>query len=190
MITRVCRESRSVAHESGSILPDNFGNELPNDDCFICGLSDNMNGKFWINPRRDFVNLNWHPGYEAMHSYDGPALACLAWQSCQVIGPLSYMDDWIHSIHWTCVEEYMIDVLKQIPEWRVIVRVVIIHASFQDAAETGLFGLLGDASVQIAPVSDEKKLNALYKFADECDYQACYAFQGTHWLPSEALSRN
>jgi len=51
-------------------------------------------------------------------------------------------------------------------------RVVIIHASFREAAQTGFFGLLGDASVQIVSLSDEEKANALYDFADECDPKA------------------
>ncbi|KAJ5904313.1 hypothetical protein N7504_006696 [Penicillium tannophilum] len=63
------------------------------------------------------------------------------------------------------------DVLEQLPSWWVIMGVVIIHASFQEAVQSGLFGLLGDATVQIISVSDEEKVNAFYAFVEEHDRQ-------------------
>ncbi|KAJ5921067.1 hypothetical protein N7466_009393 [Penicillium verhagenii] len=50
-------------------------------------------------------------------------------------------------------------------------RIVIIHARFREAAQSGLFGLLGDATVQIVSVSDEERLDAFYAFGEEHDRQ-------------------
>ncbi|KAJ5720792.1 uncharacterized protein N7483_008726 [Penicillium malachiteum] len=69
-------------------------------------------------------------------------------------------------------KEERFDVLEQIPSWWVIMRVVVMHASFREAAQTGLFGHLGDATVQIVSLADEKKANALYDFAEKCDWKA------------------
>jgi hypothetical protein len=73
--------------------------------------------------------------------------------------------------------EERFDVFEQIPGWWIIIRVVIIHTSFREAARTGLFGLLGDASVQIVSLSDDKKANALNDFADKCARKAGEAIQ-------------
>jgi hypothetical protein len=43
---------------------------------------------------------------------------------------------------------------KQLPSWLIAMRVVVIHSDFASAAATGLFGLLGDAPVQIVPASE------------------------------------
>jgi hypothetical protein len=57
-------------------------------------------------------------------------------------------------------------------------RVVIVHASFWEATQSGLFGLLGDASVIIVSMSNEDQVNALYGFADEhCQTSPVEEFQ-------------
>jgi len=49
----------------------------------------------------------------------------------------------------------------------VVMRTIIIHASYKYAAKTDIFGLLGDAPVQIVDVSDEARVKAFFDFADE-----------------------
>ncbi|KAJ5652437.1 hypothetical protein N7507_009863 [Penicillium longicatenatum] len=80
------------------------------------------------------------------------------------------------------------DVFEQVPSWWVIMRVVIIHASFQEAAQSGLFGLLGDATVQIVSVSDEEELNAFYAFAEEHGRQTS-SVEGLERVSSEVLKQ-
>lgn len=64
-----------------------------------------------------------------------------------------------------------IDILKQVPTWMVVMRVVIVHASPKSGAKTGLFGLLGDARVQLVDVSDEARMNAYFDLAEECEHK-------------------
>ncbi|KAJ6103133.1 hypothetical protein N7486_005560 [Penicillium sp. IBT 16267x] len=171
VITRVCQESRNVAKESGGILTRDTYKDLPHDAVFVSTTTNGIADDFWVDTKRDSAHLNWTPYYESIYqNSSGSALASLAWKSRLVIGRPSIMGDWVAMM--VDQKEERFDVFEQIPSWWVIMRVVIIHASFREAAQTGFFGLLGDASVQIVSLSDEEKANALYDFADECDRKA------------------
>ncbi|KAJ5771694.1 hypothetical protein N7520_002223 [Penicillium odoratum] len=169
VITRVCQESRIVAHESaGVILEDD--DDPPTDVSWGCTTTDGYPNDFWIDLRRDSAHINWHPLYQAIYQDgEGSALACIAWESRLLFGRRSTMREWFS---FPCNQEAeRFDVFEQVPSWWVIMRVVVIHASFQEAAHSGLFGLLGDVTVQIVSVSDEEKFNASYAFAEEKDRQ-------------------
>jgi len=186
VITRVCQESRYVAQESGGIVTYEFYDDLPCEAHFVSSTTGGMADDFWVDPKRDSVHLNWTLTYEAVYQNNaGSPLACLAWESRQVVGRPSFMGDWFRCCYH---EREIIDVFEQVPSWWVIMRLVVVHASFRHAAQSGLFGLLGDASVQIVSVSDEEKINALYNFADECDPQAS-SVEGSQRLSSEALKQ-
>jgi hypothetical protein len=49
---------------------------------------------------------------------------------------------------------------------------IAVHTTFETAAETGLFGPLGDACIQLVSVSDEARLNAFLDFAEKCESKA------------------
>jgi hypothetical protein len=61
------------------------------------------------------------------------------------------------------------DVLKRQPNWRVVMRTVVAHSDPKTAAKTGLFGLLGDAPVQIVDWSDSPRIKAYFDFAEKCE---------------------
>lgn len=63
----------------------------------------------------------------------------------------------------------MLETLQQLPSWKVVMRLIVVHASPHDGAKTGLFGLLGDARVQLVDVSDEARMNAYFDLAEECE---------------------
>ncbi|KAJ5376330.1 hypothetical protein N7509_013216 [Penicillium cosmopolitanum] len=187
VITRVCQESRYIAHESGSIVPDDFYDDLPGDAVFVSSTTAGISDEFWVDPKRDSVHTNWTPYADAAYSNnDGSALASLAWHSCQVVGRPSFMCDWFTRMIDQKYERF--DVFEKVPSWLVIMRTVFIHASFREAAQSGLFGLLGDASVQVVSVSNEEKINALYDFVDGCDCQAYY-IDGPQRVSSEAIKQ-
>ncbi|KAJ5635464.1 uncharacterized protein N7484_008777 [Penicillium longicatenatum] len=174
VIIRVCQESRNVAKESGGIFTEDTYKDLPHDAGFVSTTTNGIADDFWVDTKRDSAHLNWTPYYESIYQNSfGSALAYLAWHSRLVTGRPSIMGDWAAMI--VDQKEERFDVFEQIPSWWVIMRVVIIHASFREAAQTGFFGLLGDASVQIVSLSNEEKANALYDFADECDRKASSA---------------
>ncbi|KAH0344405.1 chromate transporter, partial [Aureobasidium melanogenum] len=58
---------------------------------------------------------------------------------------------------------------KTLPSWLVVMHVVVVYSDLRSAAATGLFGLLGDAPVQIIPVSEEAKTDSLYDLAERCE---------------------
>lgn len=61
------------------------------------------------------------------------------------------------------------DSLMQLPSWMVVMRVIIIHAEFPSGASSGLFGLLGDAPVQLVDVFDEANVRNYFDMAEKCE---------------------
>ncbi|KEQ61344.1 uncharacterized protein M437DRAFT_51783 [Aureobasidium melanogenum CBS 110374] len=61
--------------------------------------------------------------------------------------------------------------LKLLPEWRVVVRVIVIHLDFARAAKSGLFGLLGDEPVQVVDATSPL-VSQLYELAETCEREA------------------
>lgn len=62
-----------------------------------------------------------------------------------------------------------LEAFQQLPKWLVVMRVTIIHCDFATASRTGLFGLLGDARVQIIDASNEATVEAYMGFAESCE---------------------
>lgn len=62
-----------------------------------------------------------------------------------------------------------IGALQQLRNGVVVMHIIVVHATFDAAAKPGLFGLLGDACIQLVDVSDEARLNAFYDFAEKCE---------------------
>jgi hypothetical protein len=60
----------------------------------------------------------------------------------------------------------MIALLNRKPKWRIVMRIVVTHASRKAIATSGLYGLLGDAPVQIVDTADHEKLDDLYRMAE------------------------
>jgi hypothetical protein len=68
--------------------------------------------------------------------------------------------------------EERIGAIQQLRNGVVVMQIVVVHTTFEAAADTGLFGLLGDACIQLVDVSDEARLNAFYDFAEKCESKA------------------
>ncbi|PYI03568.1 hypothetical protein BO78DRAFT_268735, partial [Aspergillus sclerotiicarbonarius CBS 121057] len=51
---------------------------------------------------------------------------------------------------------------------KVVERIVVIHTDARTGAQSGLFGLLGDAPVQIIDVADEVQIDRFFTFAAKC----------------------
>lgn len=65
--------------------------------------------------------------------------------------------------------EERIGAIQQLRQGAVVIKIVVVHTKFEAATKTGLFGLLGDACIQLVDVSDEARLNPFYDFADKCE---------------------
>lgn len=169
VISRVCRESRRVAFESGYQL---VKESPPPEARWNSSL---LITKPWIDPSRDTIHLNWTPCYEADGSLiwgGGSALDYLAWSSRRARAG-SFMFDYLdNTVDGGVDMEERIGAIQQLRNGVVVMQIVVVHTTFEAAADTGLFGLLGDACIQLVDVSDEARLNAFYDFAEKCESKA------------------
>jgi hypothetical protein len=194
VISRVCRESRAVAFE-------NTGPSLAHKDMPAEARWSSMSMMPWVNTWenrvRDSVHMYWTRAYEA--DYDGGSynelapIRHLVWSSTRLSGHASIMVERLDdSFSWE-VPEYLCEVLgdhppritqrtskaeefihtyKQLPHGcLVVMQVIVVHADVKTASATRLFGLLGDARIQIVDMSEEAKVDAFYKLAEECEHK-------------------
>lgn len=173
VITRVCHESRAVALKAGGYYDFSF---YDTDDCLpISETSDkkpqwdaaNRIKEAWFDPTRDVAHLHWEPHYQREFFGQDSPLKSLACDASRAAGGGSFTFDFIQSIRSRKAE--LMDFIKQMPSWKIVMRVIVIHADFASVASTGFFGLLGDAPVQLVDVYDEAKVDALWKMALECE---------------------
>ncbi|PYI16966.1 hypothetical protein BO99DRAFT_464418 [Aspergillus violaceofuscus CBS 115571] len=171
LLSAVCRESRAVVLENGH-FPERFapdGEEGPG------WWASTSYVRSWLDPARDRVHLNWTPAYEAEfcnNSDEGSPLEYLAWRAAQLTsippetGYASFMEDWLYVADTATPPPVLREILSRFACWRVIVRVMVVHADRRTGAESGLFGLLGDAPVQIVDVSDHDRVEAYWRLAE------------------------
>ncbi|KAJ5697613.1 hypothetical protein N7488_011297 [Penicillium malachiteum] len=148
----------------------------------------NTRTRFWesrtildgmIDPSRDIVHLNWVPWDEEYHD-SGNFMQYLAWHAANSAqgGSIEY--------HSTFSEQ--VPFLNSISNLVILMRKIIIHATSEYGARMGLFGLLGDAPVQIIDISDEKRLKAYFDLAEDTQEKGHVIFaQDLHWKPSQVL---
>ncbi|KAJ5355475.1 uncharacterized protein N7496_012687 [Penicillium cataractarum] len=166
VISRVCRESRLVAFEAGHYRDRG---SPPREARWISDLEVDQS---WIDPSRDLIHLNWTPSYSAGYQSDGSALDYLSWSAGKAYGG-SFMFDYLDNNRDGDVDiEERIGALQQLRHGLVVMNLIVVHTTFERAAQKGLFGLLGDACVQLVDVSDEARLNAFYEFAEKCQSEA------------------
>ncbi|KAK3056678.1 hypothetical protein LTR09_002471 [Extremus antarcticus] len=192
-ISRICHESRCNAFKAGEILPHRPSHEWPVEDRWRHGLENEMS---WRDRARDVVHLNWQPACDIEYDHFGSALPSLARDALHnsVGGSLVvecldpcfrrvYSDDSCDSDEDdpepTTLRPFRrplsadvlrdLKTLEQLPKWLVVMRVIVVHSDLKAAAETGLFGLLGDACVQIVDVSEEAKVEAYFQLAETCE---------------------
>ncbi|KAG9951575.1 hypothetical protein KCU85_g2512, partial [Aureobasidium melanogenum] len=142
----------------------------------------------WVDETHGAPHLNWTSMYEPQYNWGGNALNCMVWESRRFSATPSIMLELLHI--WTFGPQSFqitlpdgrrewrrmpidrtefIDAYKRLPSWLVVIDVVVVHSNLSSAAATGLFGLLGDAPVQIIPVSEEAKIDNFYDLAERCE---------------------
>ncbi|KAK3630902.1 hypothetical protein LTR56_017175 [Elasticomyces elasticus] len=182
LISRVCRESRAVAHETGRFLP------LDQQDQIVEGewYSDTLRHDAWRDAARDSVHLNWTRAYEVDFYYtegDGSPLEYLAKQVSLTKSDGSMMAQYLDANFGPDYTEVSTSVyhpqnpnkereseaLKQQSSWLVVTRVIVVHSDLQSAAATGLFGLLGDSLVQIVDCSNGARIRQYLDLAESCE---------------------
>ncbi|KAJ5176146.1 uncharacterized protein N7482_002023 [Penicillium canariense] len=170
-ISRVCRESRVVALQNRVRLPY----EEMLEEAFWASetILDGM-----IDPSRDSVHLNWEPWDERFEG-EGYYLDYLAWHAANSQGG---------SVGYESIDHEDVAFLDSISNLVIVMRKIIIHATSEYGARTGLFGLLGDAPVQLVDLSNEKRLKAYFDLAEETQKKGHVTFaQDLHRKPCEVL---
>ncbi|KAH0238630.1 hypothetical protein KCV06_g618, partial [Aureobasidium melanogenum] len=127
----------------------------------------------WVDKTHGAPHLNWTSTYEAQFCWAGYPINCMIWESRKfsatpsiMVGLLDTRTFGPQPFH---EETEFIDAYKTLPSWLVVMHVVVVHSDLSSAAATGLFGLLGDAPVQIIPVSEEAKIDSFYDLAERCE---------------------
>ena len=190
-LTRVCRESRRIAFESGkwvSLLMSQEGEspyQLHEDEWEAANCLD---CDYWQDPFRDSAHLNWTTSYRADIAYttNGHPLISLVRESKRLNGSASIMLGYISdslmerepfdepitrplkSLPIFHRKQQDLAALRLLPEWLVVVGVVVIHLHFTRAANTGLFGLSGDKYVQVVDAT-LPLASQLYELAEACE---------------------
>ena len=181
VISRVCRESRQVAFENGGNAE--LWHEIPEDKRWVA-WNDWNETQWWRDRARDSAHLHWDSSYEVDFASSGDPLQFLAWHAAHMSGRCSFMEKTLTFPH---AYEYLYDwselqrgwrtlgstkellALRQLPQCLVVVDLFMVHADFASAASTGLFGLLGDALVQVIDAADEKRIDTLFALAEESE---------------------
>jgi hypothetical protein len=65
--------------------------------------------------------------------------------------------------------DIMKGLLNRKPKWLIVMRIVVTHAPQRTIATSGLYGLLGDAPVQIIDVADRDRIDGLYALSEQCE---------------------
>jgi hypothetical protein len=161
LISRICREARAVVNESGNCDTE-CDPERPLEAQWASGTD---NSEAWFDAARDTPHLNWTPQYEVDYSFSGNSLQAMVWDALRTsVIPSLMLEHFGTSFYGL---DPPMAAYKQLSSWLIVMRVVVIHSDFASAAATGLFGLLGDAPVQIVPASEEARVNKFYNLAEE-----------------------
>ncbi|KAG9957798.1 hypothetical protein KCU61_g8857, partial [Aureobasidium melanogenum] len=193
LLTRICRESRSVAWRTGEWIPlpewrdDAWSFEDPCEADWKTGKV--IDRGHWEDTSRDTVHLNWTPAYDIDFGprIQGHPLTSLAREAKRLKGTASFMlqciiTTWIgerepynrpisyplEGIPISQEEQENLAALKLQPEWLVVVRVVVIHLDIGRAADSGLFGLSGDEIIQVVDAT-LPLASQLYALAEHCE---------------------
>jgi hypothetical protein len=188
LLARVCCEARDVALKAGSFRPDEIC-QLPDNSWW---LPDNRHvGKIWRSKAPpEIAHLNWNTFY--CDNYGGGeinASECLSWLEQFLLkrkgGCGSVLS---RDLIQLPQKRQMMESPNRHAKWMIVMQIVVIHALTISVASTGLFGLLGDAPVQICDVKEEAKIDAMYDLAHDCDdvrpvrsFQDLRRYPTDHW---------
>ncbi|KAG9845926.1 hypothetical protein KCU98_g6588, partial [Aureobasidium melanogenum] len=194
LLTRVCRESCRVAFARGKWVSDldwrrdAWSFEDPCEADWKTGKV--IDHGHWEDTFRDSAHMNWTSIYDIDFGprMQGHPLTSLAQEAKRLNGTASFMFECILEPYGIFESEpydkpisYPLEgrpisperqenlaALKLLPEWLVVVRVVVIHLDLGRAADSGLFGLLGDEVIQVVDAT-LPLASQLYALAEHCE---------------------
>lgn len=182
VISRVCHEAREIVLKNGWI--PTFEGQPPDAQWDINSNWDIQD--LWRDDKRDSPHMNWVESHTVEWSRDGEEpLRYLEWEASRMCGTPSFrielLDEGCRGPDWDPVHLFGvntwfsdervakdIETFRRRPSWRVVMRTIVVHAEFERAAKTGLFGLLGDAPVQLVDAADRERIEAFFDLAKAC----------------------
>ncbi|KAI1080980.1 hypothetical protein F5B20DRAFT_538088 [Whalleya microplaca] len=162
VISRVCRESRAVAFETGGGLWAHYPDEDNNHWEHYFAMRDP-----WFDTARDVVHMHYEEAYDVDfgHPNSGDPVRHVVWAAAQTkSGQASFNLDFL-SPGYMYNQSQLADLLRLRSSWLVVVHIVVVHMDLEAAATSGLFGLLCDARVQIIDLRDKRRVDAFYDLA-------------------------
>ncbi len=167
IITQVCSEARAVAFETGGTVPDSYERD---DEAWYPSSRQLHLSEVWFDHARDIIHRNWEPLDDIEYISYGDPLNHLLWITAQTkLNTASIMDAVIFQSRsspngggiakWSWAQ--LANMLRRRSGWLLVIgEPVIIHASIKNAG--GLFGLLGDACVQLVGIDDRPKIDRFF----------------------------
>lgn len=174
VIAQVCRESRAVALESRS-NEERMLHEPPSR---------------WFSPRLSIAFMHGKPVFSDDWEQAISRVPDLHWYAdrCGAAGfDASVMHEFDNEEGYAACRNGFLDAIAERKDYPVCVETVVIHASVEAARNSGLFGLLGDAPLQLVDATDARKIarfQALWEtnlqrdmapesfFRDQTDFQS------------------
>ncbi|KAJ5489353.1 hypothetical protein N7539_004243 [Penicillium diatomitis] len=155
IITRVCRESRAVAHETGRVL---FYGDDPNVPDYIDSV--------WSDATTDIVAQYWCPGLESV----------MFWPHDE---PDTYLFHYAPRYRGTLIAEARLSRALRSPtpsaDWSTLSQLqhcyvclenpVMIHLTRKELLLSGLFGRLGEEFIQLVDPTDVSRLKKFHNLA-------------------------
>lgn len=163
VITRVCRESRAVAHETGRVI-------FPEDDPHVPSYIKSL----WSDATTDIVAQYWAPGFEGLifwqlddpdpelfhfaETYSGAMIAETRLRMALSLGAMNPINTRSETVDWWN--------LRQLRECFVCLESsVMIHVSRKELLLSGLFGVLGEEYTHLVDPMDTQTLKKFHHLA-------------------------
>lgn len=161
IISRVCREARRVAFETGGFMVTPFLTQSSSQDNL-------KKSRIWFDKERDVVHFHWtalvdyamggrpEPGHLVLVESHLAAARVGCSINKSLLSPSGHGTPWLQDRA----------VLERIGRFAVCFETVCIHAREGPAVASGLFGLLGEERIILVDALDYQRLGKLWAFWD------------------------
>ncbi|CAG8984181.1 hypothetical protein HYALB_00004164 [Hymenoscyphus albidus] len=181
LITRVCRESRSVAYENGSIITSKNGpTRIPG--------YDNSLGNMWFCPETDIVHMNYNARREVEEGRRSPDpipyLIEMAERGVGACITADFLYPFAKGGLWpACSTFEQLAKLEARREWLVVLKMDNLHLREEAVTKSGIFGFLGDEKIVLVDADDEEKLERLHELWEKAREYECDPTDFDSWPP-------
>ncbi|KAI1410392.1 hypothetical protein F5Y13DRAFT_192253 [Hypoxylon sp. FL1857] len=115
----------------------------------------------WVDTARDVIHMHYETPWDKQFDRpkSGNPLRHAAWAASRTTSNQVSFNIML-LLRTDFLYEHIIKLLHLRSSWLVVVYLAVVHMDHEAAAATGLFGVLGDAPVQIVDLRDKARVNA------------------------------